>query len=112
MQAALRIAATALFISALFGAPAFAQEKGHRLAACKADIDKLCASEPRGHGRIRPALKRTRISLRLSAKPRLKRQVRERPNKTFRSKRRAKLYEVLIRIGGAAARIYMHCRAH
>ena len=56
MQAKVRIAATALFISALFGAPAFAQEKGHRLAACKADIEKLCASEPRGHGRIRACL--------------------------------------------------------
>jgi len=56
MQAALKIAATALFISASLGAPAFAQEKGHRLAACKADIDKLCASEPRGHGRIRACL--------------------------------------------------------
>ena len=35
MQAALRIAATALFISALFGAPAFAQEKGPPLQPAK-----------------------------------------------------------------------------
>ena len=63
MQAALRIAATALFISILFRASAIAQEKGHRLAACKADIDKLCASEPRGHGRIRACLEANKDKL-------------------------------------------------
>ena len=63
MQATFKITATALFISALFGAPAFAQEKGHRLAACKADIDKLCASEPRGHGRIRACLEANKDKL-------------------------------------------------
>ena len=63
MQAALRIAATALFISALIGAPAVAQEKGHRLAACKADIDKVCASEPRGQGRIRACLEANKDKL-------------------------------------------------
>ncbi len=63
MQAALKIAATALFISASFGAPAFAQERGHRLAACKADIDKFCASEPRGHGRIRACLEANKDKL-------------------------------------------------
>ena len=63
MQAALRIAAAALFISASFGAPAFSQEKGHRLAACKADIDKFCASEPRGHGRIRACLEANKDKL-------------------------------------------------
>jgi hypothetical protein len=63
MQIAFKIAATALFMSALFGAPAFAQEKGHRLAACKADIDKLCASEPRGHGKIRACLEANKDKL-------------------------------------------------
>jgi len=63
MQAAPRIAATALFLFAVFGPSAFAQEKGHRLAACKADIDKFCASEPRGHGKSRACLEANKDKL-------------------------------------------------
>ena len=63
MQTALRIATTALFVAAVFGAPAFAQEKSHRLAACKADIEKFCASEPRGHGKKRACLEANKDKL-------------------------------------------------
>jgi len=63
MQAALRIAATAFFIAASLGVPAFAQEKGHRLAACKADIDKFCAAEPRGKGKVRACLEANKDKL-------------------------------------------------
>jgi hypothetical protein len=55
MKTAFGIAATALLASALFGSPAIAQ-KGHRLAACKADIETFCASVPRGKGRVRACL--------------------------------------------------------
>lgn len=57
------IAAAALFSSAILGSPAMAQSKGHRLAACKPDIDKYCASEPRGKGRIRACLEANKDKL-------------------------------------------------
>jgi hypothetical protein len=45
----------ALFAVASFSAAAQAQNKG-RLAACKDDIQKLCASEPKGQGKIKACL--------------------------------------------------------
>jgi hypothetical protein len=77
MQAALKIAAKTLFISALIGAPAFAQEKGHRLAACKPDIDKFCASEPHGHGKIRACLEANKDKLAPECKTALEKAARE-----------------------------------
>ncbi len=56
MKTAIKLVATAFAMSAVFGLPAFSQERGHRLAACKTDVDKFCASEPRGHGKVRTCL--------------------------------------------------------
>ncbi len=56
MRKVIGIAAATLFVGAILGSPAMAQDRGHRLAACKPDIEKYCASEPRGKGRIRACL--------------------------------------------------------
>ena len=56
MKKAFGIAITALLAGALLNSPAIAQERGHRLAACKADIEKFCASVPRGKGQVRACL--------------------------------------------------------
>jgi Cysteine rich repeat len=45
----------AVFAAASFSAAAQAQSKG-RLAACKDDVQKFCASVPKGHGQIRACL--------------------------------------------------------
>ncbi len=63
MQTAIRIAAVTLLTFVVLGSPAFAQEKGRRLAACKADVDKFCASEPRGQGKIRACLEANKDKL-------------------------------------------------
>ncbi|HZV21038.1 MAG TPA: cysteine rich repeat-containing protein [Hyphomicrobiales bacterium] len=36
--------------------PAQAQQQGRRLAACRADVEKFCASVPRGQGKVRACL--------------------------------------------------------
>lgn len=56
MKTAIKLVATAFALSTVFGPPAFSQEKGHRLAPCKADVEKFCASEPRGQGKVRTCL--------------------------------------------------------
>ncbi|MFZ1108449.1 MAG: cysteine rich repeat-containing protein [Rhodomicrobium sp.] len=56
MQTTIKIVATTFALSAVFALPAFSQEKAHRLAACKADVEKFCASEPRGQGKVRACL--------------------------------------------------------
>jgi hypothetical protein len=45
----------AIFAAASLSAAAQAQGKG-RLAACKEDIQKFCASEPKGQGKVRACL--------------------------------------------------------
>jgi Cysteine rich repeat len=45
----------AVFTAASFSSAAQAQGNG-RLAACKDDIQKFCASEPRGQGKVRACL--------------------------------------------------------
>jgi hypothetical protein len=45
----------AVFAAAGFSPAAQAQGKG-RLAACKEDIQKFCASEPKGQGKVRACL--------------------------------------------------------
>jgi hypothetical protein len=45
----------ALFAAASISAAAQAQGKG-RLAACKDDIQKFCASEPKGQGKVKACL--------------------------------------------------------
>ncbi len=45
----------AVFAAASFSSAAQAQGRG-RLAACKDDIQKLCASEPKGQGKVRACL--------------------------------------------------------
>ena len=56
MRTTIRIAFIVIIAAAFTGSPALAQGKGQRLAACKADIDKFCASEPRGKGKIKACL--------------------------------------------------------
>ncbi len=63
MKTVIRIAVATLLTGAFLGSPAFAQEKGHRLAACKPDIDKFCASEPRGKGKVRACLEANKDKL-------------------------------------------------
>jgi Cysteine rich repeat len=63
MKPSLTIATAALLASAFLCSHAIAQDKGHRLAACKADIDKFCASEPRGQGKIRACLESNKDKL-------------------------------------------------
>ena len=63
MQAEIKITSAALLTLVILGLPAFAQERAHRLAACKGDADKLCASEPRGHGKIRACLEANKDKL-------------------------------------------------
>jgi hypothetical protein len=45
----------AVFAAASFSGAAQAQSKG-RLAACKDDIQKFCASEPKGQGKVKACL--------------------------------------------------------
>jgi hypothetical protein len=54
------VSSTALVVlalaAAIFTAPAMAEEKPHRLEACKADVQKFCADVPRGQGKMRACL--------------------------------------------------------
>ena len=52
-----------LMAAAFISSPALAQAGGHRLAACKDDIGKYCASDPRGHGKIRACLEANKEKL-------------------------------------------------
>jgi hypothetical protein len=61
MQSPCRTATIGLLAALFAHSPAFAQ--GHRLAACKSDIDKLCASEPKGHGKVRACLEANKDKL-------------------------------------------------
>jgi Cysteine rich repeat len=63
MRKTVGIVAAALFAGVMLGLPAAAQEKAHRLAACKSDIEKYCASEPRGKGKIRACLEANKDKL-------------------------------------------------
>jgi hypothetical protein len=63
MVLAFRAAAASFLAIAFMNSSAFAQEKGHRLAACKSDIDKFCAGEPRGKGKIRACLQSNKDKL-------------------------------------------------
>jgi hypothetical protein len=55
MNAAVKIAILGLLAVTMPSTAVLAQGKG-RLAACKPEIDKFCASEPRGQGKIRACL--------------------------------------------------------
>ena len=68
MKTVIKLVATAFAISAVFGLPAFSQEKSHRLAACKADVEKFCASEPRGQGKVRTCLEANKDKVSLECK--------------------------------------------
>ncbi len=61
MQGAIKVCIIAAFAAMAVQVPAYAQ--GPRLAACKADVDKFCASEPRGQGRIRACLEANKDGL-------------------------------------------------
>jgi hypothetical protein len=51
-------------LAVTFAASAFAaDDKPHRLAACKADVEKFCANEPRGQHKIRPCLEANKDKL-------------------------------------------------
>jgi hypothetical protein len=63
MQTKSRIALMVILAAPFLGSPALAQGKGQRLAACKADIDKFCASEPRGKGKIKACLESNKDKL-------------------------------------------------
>jgi hypothetical protein len=51
----IRVLTIAVFAAGSFSVAAQAQGKG-RLAACKDDIQKFCASEPKGQGKVRACL--------------------------------------------------------
>jgi hypothetical protein len=51
----MRVLTVAVLAAASFSPAAYAQGKG-RLAACKDDIAKLCANEPKGQGKIKACL--------------------------------------------------------
>ncbi len=63
MKILIAFAVTALLAGPLLGLPSFAEGRGHRLAACKPDIDKYCAAEPRGKGRVRACLEANKDKL-------------------------------------------------
>ena len=52
MRRALFMMVTGLGIVAFHGGVVHAGDKGHKLAACKADVDKLCKDAPRGSGGV------------------------------------------------------------
>jgi Cysteine rich repeat len=61
MPRASKVCIIAAILALVIQVPAFAQ--GPRLAACKADVDRFCASEPRGQGRIRACLEANKDKL-------------------------------------------------
>ena len=50
-----KVLAISVFAAAGFSTAVQAQDKG-RLAACKDDVQKFCASEPKGQGKIKACL--------------------------------------------------------
>jgi hypothetical protein len=49
-------------------ASGFAQEKGKRFEACKADIEKFCADIPKGQHKMRPCLESNKDQISIECK--------------------------------------------
>ncbi len=63
MKTALRIVLGSVLCAAVISGPVMAQEKGKRFAACKDDIQKFCADQPKGQGKIKSCLESNKDSL-------------------------------------------------
>lgn len=63
MHFSARIVLGAAIAATIASSGAMAEEKQHRLAACKADVEKFCADQPRGQHKIRPCLEANKDKL-------------------------------------------------